>query len=314
MGIRRWRLPRLKSEMRDALELLVLPGLAAVLPWSLCFAIFKWLARSCRWLYRDACERSLEKARARGWAGDPAEWIARRRLVTLVDHADYYLSRTRSARWLDRHMDVQGAWPEPGKRAVLCTFHWGAGMWGLRHVRASGLQGHMLVAPLVPAHFAGHALMYHYIAARTREITRALGHPTLDVGRSLRPALRALQHDHAVIAAIDVPADQVRASQQIDFLGGSARVPRALLRLAFEHQVPVFTFLTGIDLQTGRRTLKIQEILPSADLDALVAAVFAQLEVAIRQSPESWHFWSEADRFFCDAAGRPDDASADAMA
>jgi hypothetical protein len=312
MGIRKWRLPRLKAEMRDALELVLLPGLAAVLPWPLCFAVFKWVARSCDWLYRDACERSLEKALARGWAGDSAEWIARRRLVTLVDHADYYLSRTRSARWLDRYMDVRGAWPQPGKRAVLCTFHWGAGMWGLRQVRESGLQGHMLVAPLVPAHFAGHALTYHYIAARTREITRSLGHPTLDVGRSLRPALRALQHDQAVIAAIDVPADQVRGSQQIGFLGGNARVPRALLRLAFENQVPIWTFLTGINLQSGRRTLKIQPIPPSANLESLVALVFAQLEEAIQQSPESWHFWSEADRFFCDVAVRPGDASAGA--
>ena len=40
---------RLRTEARDLIELVLAPGLASVLPWPWCFAIFKRLAR-VRWL------------------------------------------------------------------------------------------------------------------------------------------------------------------------------------------------------------------------------------------------------------------------
>ena len=36
----------------------------------------------------------------------------------MVDHADFYLAIFRSDRWMRRHMDVEGHWPEPGKAAI----------------------------------------------------------------------------------------------------------------------------------------------------------------------------------------------------
>ena len=79
---------RLRHEARDLLELVLLPGLAAVLPWRWCFGLFKWIARK-PFLYREAVGRALAEARERGWAGDEGDWLARRRLVTLIDHADF---------------------------------------------------------------------------------------------------------------------------------------------------------------------------------------------------------------------------------
>ena len=56
---------RLRTEARDLIELVLAPGLASVLPWPWCFAIFKRLAR-VRWLYGAACAQALEQAQARG--------------------------------------------------------------------------------------------------------------------------------------------------------------------------------------------------------------------------------------------------------
>ena len=42
---------RLKREVRDLFELVLIPGLAAVLPWPVCFALFKRIS-NWRWLYR----------------------------------------------------------------------------------------------------------------------------------------------------------------------------------------------------------------------------------------------------------------------
>ncbi|MDL2338649.1 MAG: hypothetical protein QFE16_12480 [Pseudomonadota bacterium] len=289
---------RLRHEARDLVELVLVPGLAAVLPWRLCFRVFRWLCFHSRFLYRESCERALVQAQARGWVDDPHTWIAKRRLVTLIDHADYFLERTRTDAWMRKHLHVDGAWPAPGRAAVLCTFHWGAGMWALRHAPSVGLHAHMMVAPPRGAHFDGRTVSRLYAVERTASIARALGRPTLDVSASLRPALRALNQHEQVIAVVDVPADQVAVSQPIELLGMTARVPRALFRLAVEQALPVSVFLTGIDLASGERFLRLKDIGVHSDVDTLVREVFLELEKAITDNPQAWHFWSESERFF----------------
>ena len=288
---------RLRTELRDLLELVLLPGLAAVLPWQICFRIFRRLAR---WdgLYRHTCHEALAQARMRGWALDEADWLLKRRLVTLVDHADFYLGRTRGDTWMARHLQALGSWPDATKSGVLCTFHWGAGMWGLRHARACGLTAHALVAPLDGAHFQGRAVLHWYARARTAEVARALGCPTLDVSSNLRPALRALREGEQVLAAIDVPSDQVAASEPVTLLGLRALMPKALLRLAVEQRIPVTLYLTGLDFATGRRYLQVIPVGVRTEVAALAQEVFQRLDAAIQQEPAAWHFWGEAPRFF----------------
>lgn len=283
---------------RDLAELVLLPGIAAVLPWRWCFRVFRAIAH-WRWPYREACEEALAQARARGWAGeDEAAWLHARRLVTLVDHADLFLAFTRSDRYLRHHLRVDGQWPQEVGPAVLCTFHWGAGMWGLRHARAHGMRAHALIAPLRREHFMGRPIPFHVFSRRNVAVQRALGQAPLDVSTSLRPALKALRAGDQVLAAIDVPADQVAASTEIAFLGHRARVPRALLRVAVEQGLPVVLYLTGLDRRSGERTLRIRTLPPQQDVDELTQAVFAELEAAVRHDPAAWHFWSVAQRFF----------------
>ena len=294
---------RLRIEWRDLLELVLLPGLAVVLPWALCFRIFRWLSRK-PWLYREASEHALSQAAQRGWADKPDAWLAMRKLVTLVDHADYYLVRTRSMGWMKRHCDVSGAWPEPGKPALLCTFHWGAGMWSLPHMAASGLRVHALVATLNSAHFAGRSVLHWYAKARTRIVSRILGCNTLDVTASLRPVLRAYRQGDQVLALLDVPADQVSASQSITLHGMAAQVPRALVRLAVDQSIPLTLFLAGFRATDGRRFLKRMDFGVHPDVDGLFKAIFAELEQAMADNPAAWHFWGESERFFS-AASKP---------
>jgi hypothetical protein len=289
---------RLKAEARDALELVLLPGLAAVLPWPLCFAVFKGLARM-QWLYRTEVEAALCQARRYGWAGDDElhwQWV--RRLVTLVDHADYYLVLTRGDAWFKRYCVVQGQWYPSTQASLLLTFHWGAGMWSLHHAVKAGLQVHSLVAAADGAHFTGRSVLHRYAKARTAMMAQISGPPTMDVSASLRPVLRALRGNQQVFAVVDVPADQVSSSQAIGLLGLRAQVPRALFRLAVEHKVPVTVYLCGFLLADGQRFLRITQLGIYDDLDLLIADVFQVLDQAIRENPAVWHFWSVAERFF----------------
>lgn len=292
-------LQRLRTELRDAFELLLAPGLAAVLPWRWCFALFRLLAHR-PWLYRDPCQTALDQALALGQVrpGDEARWLAVRRLVTLVDHADHYLAVTRSDAFMRRHLAVDGHWPDPGRAAVCLTFHWGAGMWALRHAGHQGLHAHALVAAMEGTPFAGRAVLRRYVQARTRSVGQAMGNAPLVVSGSLRPVVQALRRGEQVFAAVDVPADQVDASLPVTLCGMQTRIPKGLLRLAQDMQVPVTVYVTGFDVRTGRRTLRIVQVPPQDSVEALVHAVFAHLQACLAEEAAFWHFWGEAPRFF----------------
>jgi lauroyl/myristoyl acyltransferase len=160
------------------------------------------------------------------------------------------------------------------------------------------MQAHALVAALQGEHFRGRTVLRQYAYARTANVSRALRHHALDVSTSLRPALKALREGRQVLAAIDVPADQVAASLAIPFLGMRARVPKALLRIAVDQRIPFTVYLTGIHLDTGRRFLLIRPLGVFDDLEVLTERVFRELEAAIVRDPAAWHFWGEAERFF----------------
>lgn len=297
-----WLPKRARVEARDLIELVLVPGLAAVLPWRWCFAIFRRLAR-VQWLYGAACAQALAQAQTWGKL-DPAEardWLATRRLVTLVDHADHYLAVSRSDAWMRRHLQVKGEWPAPDAQGIFCTFHWGAGMWALRHAHSAGLQGHALVASMEGSPFAGRRVLHWYVRARTRSVEQALGHPPLVVSGSLRPVIQALRRNEQVLAAVDVPPDQVDASVEITLLDMQARMPKGLLRLAVARQVPVTVYVTGLNTHTGQRFLRIAQLGVHSSVEALAQAVFGHLETALRENPAAWHFWSESPRFFTTA-------------
>lgn len=289
---------RLRTECRDALELVAVPAVAVVLPWRLGFRVGRRLMVWLPFLYRGAAVQALAQYQQRFAVGDAATWTLVRRLVTWIDHADHYLARTRTDAWMDRHLDVQGQWPQAGTPALLFTFHWGAGMWGLRHAARAGLVPRALVASTEGAPFQGRSVLGWYARARTATVRRALGCEPLDVSGSLRPAIKTLREGGQVLAAIDVPADQAHSAEPITLMGLSALVPRALHRLAVDQKVPVYVYLTGINPATGRRVLNIVPLGVQGDVGALIQAVFAQLQKALEADAAAWHFWGEAPRFF----------------
>lgn len=292
-----------RQATRDALELWLFPGLASVLPWPLCFRVFRRLAR-WSWLYEDATQRAVHEAQARGWwpptRQQQAHWRWQRRLVTLVDHADMYLWQRNGMAGLERlRLRVEGDWPQAGEAALLCTFHWGAGWWGLAHASARLGQVHALVAPLDPAHFGGRSLLWRYAQRRTELVGQTLRSPTIDAaGGGLRRVLRVLQGGGALVAVVDVPADTAEAALDVSLLGKTVRVPRALLRMAVEQQLPVYAYVTGFDEATGNRWLRIRKMSPHAQVQHLAQALFDELDLLLRTQPAHWHFWSEAPRFF----------------
>lgn len=288
---------RLRNEIRDLIELVLVPGLAIFLPWALCYRAFLFISRWGR-LYRADGLENCRKALERGWVTDQADCLRKWRLMSMVDQADFYLALFRSNRWMKRHMDVQGAWPEPGKAAILCTFHWGTGMWALRHLGASGLCAHALVGPQRREMYPGRRLRYEYYRLRNKAVRNALRSSPLDITGSLRPILKVLRRGEQIAAAVDVPSYLSSSSQAIPFLGTQARFPRGLFRLAADQEIPVTIFINGIRFSDGRRFLRLYRLGMERDADVLMAKVYAYLEDLIREEPAAWHFWRISECFF----------------
>ncbi len=235
----------------------------------------------------------------RGWAGeDEAHWLWARRLVTLVDHADHYLGLWRGDAWMRKHLQIEGAWPAREHGILLLTFHWGAGYWGLRHAAAHGLRPHALVASLGTQVYQGRRVMTWYARSRNANVARTLGSPTIDVALHLKKVIRALQNNHSLLGVMDVPADEAKASMNIELLGMQACVPRGLLRLAVDQQVPVVVYITGLDTSTGQRFLRIKPLGIYTAVEDLATQVFGELEQIIAEDAPAWHFWGIAERFF----------------
>ncbi len=288
---------RFRREGRDLLEVVLLPGLAAILPWPVVFGVFKRLAH-WSWLYRDACLSALAQAKERGHCHDERAWVWERRLMTLLDHADHYLFRTRSDAWMARHVQVEGDWGETGKAGMLWTLHWGTGLWALRHARVAGLRPNMVLdAPRGPD-FAGRTVFGRYVRARMRSVEKALERPIIFAPGAMEGVHSALARHEQVAVVMDVPQDQVKVTRATTLLGQPVSVPAALAHMAVAQSLPVTVFYMGVDLRTGHRQLSVVPLGTLADAGVLTDRAFDHLDGLLKASPAAWHLWSEAPRFF----------------
>lgn len=286
---------RLRRELRVLVERWLVPALIALLPWSLGFRVARRLAR-WPWFFRERVDATLAIAQRYGMVGDPARFAAEQRLYHLVDHVDLFLLKWRSDRYLDRHFDIEGQWPEGRDPLITLSFHWGAGFWALRSLRRSGRRFAGLSVRTDPQSFAGHTLLHRYALLRNAEVVKTGDHDLVYIGDGPRPMLRALQGGIGLLTSIDVPG--VGGEVPVRLLDRDAQLPSGMIKLAEKAQVPVVFFAVWLDPDTGRRKLRIREPLQVADRTAAMAFAAAHLDWMLRTAPAAWHFWAYADAFF----------------
>ena len=202
---------------------ILLPAIASALPWPVAFALFKHLVR--RPLYAAQTEAALHGAQRLQTIVEPAQWRERHRLTRLCDHADLYLSLTRSDAWMRRHLRVRGSWPAEHTPFLALTFHWGAGMWSLRHMRAQGIRSAFLSARFDRSSFAGNHVAYRYALLRSREVERASGAKVIFTGGAADGIRAAWQEGLSVVALYDVPPQQTKGSLPGRVLDRTALLP-----------------------------------------------------------------------------------------
>jgi lauroyl/myristoyl acyltransferase len=230
---------------------------------------------------------------------DPNAWASAYRLMRLVDHADLYLSRFRGDRWLRRYLHVRGPdWPTGGP-VLAITFHWGAGLWGLWHLRARKQRVTGPARHVEENDFSGAPLQKLYARLRTTETVRACGAPLIYAdGRSILKIRQALASTTSVVALFDVVARDRRHALEVSFLGRTALFPRGVLFAALTAKAPVVAFRVALDRNNGHRTVIISRPLQAKSEQELLRNLVSLLEEAIRDDPAAWHHWPGVDAFF----------------
>lgn len=281
---------------RSLRELAVIPGIGALLPWPLGF---RWLSRQARndALYREVCEAAAAGAESVFEIGNPDVWKRRHRLVRLIDHCDLWLTRSRSAAWLDRYVDVEGEWPRTGP-FIAMTFHWGAGLWALAHLHRQGLRARFLSARIDRAAFHGDGIAHWYARMRNAAVERMGGGPVIYTGGASASITSALAAGDVVVALYDLPADERRSTVTTMVCKRPVRLPAGLARLAAAGQVPVVPFAMDFNEVTGHRRLRIEPAFTPSDAQAFADRLGQSLTRLLGENAAAWHFAAFAPHFF----------------
>jgi phosphatidylinositol dimannoside acyltransferase len=282
--------------MRTLREKVLLPALAAALPWAWGFGLLRKFAASDD-LYPELTETACNGAMMVSPISDIREWKQRYRLIRLVDHCDMFLVWMRTRRWFRKHVDIDGAWPKSGP-FIAMTFHWGAGLWSLADLHSVGLSVRFVSARLDRTQFHGDWVAYGYARCRNRTVESAGGAPVIYIGGATQAIRLALAEGHVVVALYDVPASQTHATLVTKVCDRLVELPAGLANLAVASGVPIVPFAMGLDYQSGRRHLKIEESFLPASAQDFADRLAASLTRLIRQDPSAWHSSGYASEFF----------------
>lgn len=291
----------MRSLLREMVEWVLLPGLAALLPWSLHFRLLRRIARSDRLLRAETTRAAAGYRAFHGHSPDPA-WLARHRLVLLVDRADAALIATRSDRWLDRHVLRSGRWPAGPCLAV--TFHFSAGLWSMRDLHRAGHRASFVSRRFVREDFAGRLIPYLAARMRFSLVARAGGAPVIYTGGGTRAIRAAFADGRTVVGLIDVPPQTHGAHPPVRFMNREARFPSGMVELAAEAGIPIVGYVLGIDSRTGRRTIEVSAPLTGSP-SAQCAELATMLDRAIGADSAAWQLWSCAPEFFAGGEAAP---------
>ena len=304
-----WRALRL--ELRSLLEHWLLPATAVPLPWPLAFRLLRVFARYPG-LYEEEWRPALAQAREFVPIDDEREWARRYRLTRLVDHADFWLSRTRSARWLRRHVDGASQFPLRDRAAVGVFFHWCAGQWSVRALRANGPRAAVLAGRFSTRSMGGARLGFLYGHVRLRELARAGGRPLIYAPGTVKRALSDLAQGHWVIGTPDVPPTETALAVPVTLFGRPAWFAQGLLLIARRAQVPIVIFTLALDIDSGRRELRVSGPF-AADDPHLLQRIAEYWEGLLREKSWGFTLWPAMPAWFV-APLRSDAQSPDGIA
>lgn len=280
----------------EAFERLLLPAAVAAMPGRLGASLMRRAAR-LRKVQRGAGE-AARIAMTFGSCVDERAFCERFALYRLLDHADLFLSHTRSFGWFERSTVRSGpVWPVEGAY-IAVTFHFGAGMWAMRDLGRHAKGVRWIHAPVTPPHNPVERVVAAVGRARIASVARFAGAPTIPTGGSRRVAEEWLAQGGAVTVLHDAPHFGMRETQEVPFLGRSIHLPTGLAHLAVTTGVPVYFYTTRLELEGFGRRLHVAEPRVFRQPSDFTAAAGRFLEAEVAADPAAWHLWNVLETGF----------------
>lgn len=287
---------RLRHAAGDAVLLFLLPCSIALLPWSIGFRLLRRLARIPR-LWRNAVDPAWNNAKPYLPTADETEWKFEQRLLRLVDNTDSYLTLLRSDGWWERRVDVVGEWPSSGARVFL-TYHWGAGHWIWRFLRARGFDAGFVARRAEGRSLGMGRLSHAYAAFRGWAMRRIGSRGPLFVGAGKTALRDDLDAGASVVGMLDLPAGSQQRAFELPLFDRRALLPIGLAKLAIDAGSPITLFSAGLDVKTGRRTLRIESLPNDISLEEVMRRYAEHLDARLREQPAFWQIWRDASAIF----------------
>jgi hypothetical protein len=288
---------RLRNLIADGIMLYALPAAIALLPWTLGFRLLQRLAR-IESLHRLAVEPAWQAARQYLPDLDEREFKSRFRLLRLVDQVDTYLTLLRSTRWWERRIELQGEWPPATAGRVFLTFHWGAGHWIWRGMRAHGFGAYFLARRAEGRALGITRLSHWYGSFRAWAIVRIGSRGPWFTGGSRERLLEELRGGASVVGMLDLSAIPGQRTVEVPLLDRRVRFPCGLAELAVQTGVPITLFSAGLDPDSGRRQLRMENLPAGIAVPEVMARYAVHLQERLHDAPEFWQVWREAPGIF----------------
>jgi len=271
-------------------ELVFLPALATLLPWSINYRLQRQLSRMSFIYGRETAEAECS-AQSKGFVDSSAVWRRHYRLTRMIDSSDPWVALCRGDHWLHRHIQVEGSWPKSGP-FVATSMHWGTGLWAMRHIRSLCGPNSLVMRPEAEWGDTVSKPMCVYFRWIERIVERSGGAQPIFTGPGFKKRIeQALEDGQIVMAMLDVPQSLSRERHAHNFLGDPAFFASGIIDIAVSQNVPVVPFSIGVDYPSGRRRLHIQPPIWGKNTLETMRDIVSYYDQMVRGQPTAWHLW-----------------------
>ena len=287
----------LLRELRDAVEFVLLPGMALVLPWSWSFRIFRRVSR-WNWLYRRYCRGAYEQASRFVDIPDPDQWRQRHRLLWLMDAAEYYIVRFRPKAFMrpDR-FEVVGDWPQQG-HFIAVGLHWGLGGLMFRDLNRKGHLPRLIFKRNVLGFAQQSRVENLYRRWRPRQYAKIGGGEPISTGGGFSKIVEMLNDKDVLIIVYDAPLEPNSRPVTVNVLDRPARLRSGVIRILADSDVDYVKYRLGYNIETGCRRLEISPPVNVHDEKEIASDLADYLDSALKYDSALWYLWRQAPIFF----------------
>lgn len=300
----------LRRQIIEAWMFFIVPGAAVLLPWKFAWRWLRWWARRDGGPFDEAARAALAIAPKHLEIGDEKSFVARMRLIWLIDYCDLLLSITRWRRsWRPWHVQRVGNWPQKGP-FIAAGFHHGTCYWVFKTLAEAGHDTTVVSVRWQRGDYKGYPLRYWHGRLRYWDMAR-LGRRPIAFRPGIKPILEQTLADGATIMGlVDLPARMVpRGQHPVRMLDLDLSLAEGVLAVARDAGAPIVPFWMEFDADLYTRRFCIGEPLHADDMGATLQTLADILDRQIRRVPEAWFFWPELPRWIEDAKALRDSAA-----